>query len=227
MPCPCSKAIKELELKIQKLIPIATSAAPKTTTPHRPSYSTILKSQTCQTAGSSKQQTPRRTVGLRDYQKITREHGRQHQMKNQIGADRKRLDSNLVGQCNITSLKASTTEVPVKPRTKSLFESRLDVLTTPGEVDQHVQKVLGREMIVKATKLKSQNQDYYSSFHVEVPVECFNELFSSMIWAEGCLIRPYRGILKDYRVFVAGTTSILRKRNKPYDEDSDDDPQAM
>ena len=105
------------------------------------------------------------------------------------------------GTSRLTSLRVTQAEVPPRIQQKALFVSKLDKTTTEEELLNHLRKIIPTNIPVQVTKLRSENQQFYASFHVATPAETFAEVNDSSIWPLGVQFRQYRGQLRDYTKF--------------------------
>lgn len=124
-----------------------------------------------------------------------------------------------MGLCKITQLRTSSAVPPPKVRERAIFLSRLDVQTTEDEIKDHLSKVLPSGVHAKVTKLAGKNTEYYSSFHISVPLEFFATIRDPMIWPEGAPCREYRGRLQQYRVYSEQMDSqVSDSKKRKFDE---------
>lgn len=133
----------------------------------------------------------------------------------------------------MTSLQAADTSlIPERPRVKALFISKVRLDFSETHIRDHVIKILGDDAgSVAVTILESRHSNYYGSFHVQVPQEDFRYLLDKLMWPLGVQFRPYRGELKEYRIFgkaAEGQTENGKARKRPRaGGDDEEDAKAM
>lgn len=204
--CPCVGELKLLRQEIQQLrqnlSSNSNSNVSKTKTNLR-SYADIVQQPSQRTVIGPKTNHPHRqrslSLTLPVQPSKTNFNDRPNTSNTQF-SQRIRQEAQ-VGQCRFTKLKASTIQPPPRVPTRSLFVNKLSLETVGGDIVDQIETMLGRKTTVKVSKLKSLNEKYYSSFHVEVPLEDFNEINMPMLWPVGCDIRPFRGRLLPFRIF--------------------------
>lgn len=103
------------------------------------------------------------------------------------------------GTSRLTTLRATDAEVPQRMQQKALFVTRLEKDTSEQDLQIHLRKILPKEVPVQITKLRSEYQQFYASFHIAVPAEIFSEVNDDSIWPIGVRFRQFRGQLRDYR----------------------------
>ena len=123
------------------------------------------------------------------------------------------------GPSRFTALRATEAEVPPRIHTKALSVSQLHKLTTDQDVIDHVRKIIPENASIRVTRLESEHQNYYATFHIAVPAEHFADINDGSVWPMKVQFRLYRGKLHDYRKFgfsedKTGTESPRRKLAK-------------
>lgn len=119
----------------------------------------------------------------------------------------------------VTNLRVAA-EIPIRQRTRALFVKGYTHDTTAEQVPCVVAATVPTDQHIRVTKLAGLFQDHYSSFHVEVSTDSFYELMQPGSWTKGVTLRPYRGKLQQYRIYVEPRTEPQQasKRHKMHDE---------
>lgn len=101
----------------------------------------------------------------------------------------------LYGSGSSKNLKVALKE----PRKKAVFVSRLAPEVSVQELFQYIDNEIVKP--IKITKLKTKYESY-SSFHVEIEEEKFDEMFNDKHWPEGCLVCPFYGKLRNEQIVL-------------------------
>ena len=94
----------------------------------------------------------------------------------------RKVNTLATGTSRFTSLKATGVEIPPRVREKALCVSSLHKLTTDQDLMNHLRKVVADDVPMKIARLRSEHQKYYSSFHISVPPEAFDEIDDGSVW---------------------------------------------
>lgn len=89
---------------------------------------------------------------------------------------------------------------PASKRKRALFVTRLGADCRAQEVQTYLELKCSSGKGIKCTRLKTRHDDY-SSFHIAIDEDAFDELFSPDLWPEGCLFKEYFGALTESRKF--------------------------
>lgn len=99
----------------------------------------------------------------------------------------------LIGKRTDSSVIKCAQPRPITKK-RAVFLSRLCPEVTVKNIEQFVKEEIDPQNL-RCTQIKTKFEGY-ASFHVEVGEEDFEKVMSADMWPEGCLIAPFKGLLR-------------------------------